>query len=119
VFLDDLRLADDENAGYFGVVFAAAQHINAKAGVSSMLNAIDRMHMSGATNAVPQFPNSGLVRLKSIIAPGGPLPISKSSWWAGVRDGRYPRPRKISPRVTVWLAEDIRLLLAKIEQEEV
>lgn len=65
-----------------------------------------------------KFPSTGLVRLKSIIAPGGPLPISKSSWWAGVKEGRYPKSRKISARVTAWRAEDILQLLEKIEQGE-
>ena len=70
-------------------------------------------------NVSAHFPASGLVRLKSIIAPGGPLPISKSSWWAGVKDGRYPKSRKISSRVTVWKAEEINELLAAIERGEI
>ena len=70
------------------------------------------------SNVSVHFPTTGLVRLKSIIAPGGPLPISRSSWWAGVKDGRYPKSRKISARVTAWRAEDILQLLEKIEQGE-
>ena len=35
------------------------------------------------------------------------LPISKSSFWAGVKSGRYPQPSKLGPRTTVWLAKDI------------
>ncbi|XIA63226.1 hypothetical protein ACFIOY_29025 [Bradyrhizobium sp. TZ2] len=31
-----------------------------------------------------QWPNGGFVRLNSILSPKGPLPISRSSWWAGV-----------------------------------
>lgn len=69
-------------------------------------------------NVSVHFPTTGLVRLKSIIAPGGPLPISRSSWYAGVKDGRYPKSRKISARVTAWRAEDILQLLEKIEQGE-
>jgi len=57
------------------------------------------------------FPKEGFVRLKSIIAPRGPIPIGKSTWWAGVKAGRYPRPIKIGPRVTVWRAADIRDLM--------
>lgn len=30
------------------------------------------------------------------------IPVSRSGWWAGVKDGRYPQPIKLSPRVTVW-----------------
>lgn len=56
-----------------------------------------------------------LLRLKQIIGtPGnpGPIPISKSSWWAGVRDGKFPQPVKLGPRTTVWREDDIEALLA-------
>ncbi len=56
------------------------------------------------------FPQSGLVRLKQIIAPWGPIPVSKSTWWAGVKDGRFPQPQKLGARVTVWRAEEIRAI---------
>lgn len=57
-----------------------------------------------------EFPRTGLVRLKDIIAPYGPIPVSKSTWWAGVKDGRFPKPVKLGSRVTAWRAEDIRAL---------
>lgn len=56
------------------------------------------------------FPQSGFVRLSQILAPTGPIPVSKSTWWAGVKDGRFPKPQKLGPRTTVWRAEDIRAL---------
>jgi prophage regulatory protein len=59
------------------------------------------------------LPETGLLRLKSIIAPDGPIPVSKSTWWAGVKDGRFPKPVKLGERITVWRAEDIRALLDK------
>jgi prophage regulatory protein len=39
------------------------------------------------------------------------IPISKSSWWEGIKTGRYPAPVKLSPRVTAWKAQDIRALV--------
>ena len=39
------------------------------------------------------------------------IPISESSWWAGVKSGRYPKPLKISERITVWRTEDIQALM--------
>jgi prophage regulatory protein len=63
------------------------------------------------TNAMP-LPQSGFVRLKHILAPVGPIPISKSTWWAGVKDGRFPKPLKLGARVTVWRAEEIHALIA-------
>lgn len=56
------------------------------------------------------FPRTGFVRLSQILAPAGPIPVSKSTWWAGVKDGRFPKPVKLGPRTTVWRAEDIRAL---------
>ena len=38
------------------------------------------------------LPDTGFVRLNSIIAPAGPIPVSKSTWWQGVKDGRFPKP---------------------------
>ncbi|WJH38902.1 AlpA family phage regulatory protein [Aliirhizobium terrae] len=66
----------------------------------------------------PAFPTTGYLRIKQILGPEGPLPISRSGFWAGVKDGRFPRPRKISARVTVWRAEDIYALLDRIEHGE-
>lgn len=57
------------------------------------------------------LPDKGFVRLPQILAV---IPIGKSSWWAGVRTGKYPAPAPagIFGRVTVWRAEDINRLLA-------
>ena len=57
------------------------------------------------------FPKTGFVRLSSIVAPHGPIPVGKSTWWAGVKDGRFPKPVKLGPRITAWRVEDIRALI--------
>jgi len=57
------------------------------------------------------LPATGFLRLRSIIAPHGPIPISKSTWWAGIKDGRFPKPLKLGSRITVWRVEDIRGLI--------
>lgn len=53
-----------------------------------------------------------LLRLSQILAPNGPFPVSKSTWWAGVKTGRFPKPIKLGPRTTVWRASDLLPLLA-------
>lgn len=55
-------------------------------------------------------PRTALLRLKDILAPDGPIPVSKSTWWAGVKTGRYPAPVKLGPRITAWRKEDIDAL---------
>jgi predicted DNA-binding transcriptional regulator AlpA len=59
---------------------------------------------------------NGLLRLWQIV--GDPkknlpplIPISKSSWWMGVKIGRFPQPIKLGPRTTCWRAEDIYALI--------
>lgn len=59
------------------------------------------------------LPETGLVRLSSILAPKGPIPVGKSTWWEGVKTGRFPRPVKLGPRVTAWRTEDIRMLIER------
>lgn len=59
------------------------------------------------------LPETGLLRLTSILAPRGPIPVGKSTWWDGVKSGRFPRPVKLGPRVTAWRVEDIRALMEK------
>ncbi len=56
----------------------------------------------------------GFLRLNQIIGPGGPIPVSKSTWWAGVKAGRFPKPVKLSQRITAWRIEDIFALIAEL-----
>lgn len=65
-----------------------------------------------------QLPETGFLRLPQIL--GNPaanppippvIPVSKSSWWAGIQKGRYPKPVKLGPRTTAWRVEDIRALI--------
>jgi hypothetical protein len=53
----------------------------------------------------------GLRRLKSIIKPHGPIPVSRSTWWAGVKSGRFPQPVFLGPRLPTWREEDVCKLI--------
>ncbi len=67
------------------------------------------------------LPETGYLRLPQIIGdrktnPPIPalIPISKSTWWAGVKSGRYPKPVKtLGLRITAWRVEDIRALIER------
>ena len=70
-----------------------------------------------------QLPETGFLRLPSIIGddkatPPIPalIPVRKSTWWAGVKSGRFPKPVKLGPRVTAWRVEDIRALIDQAGQ---
>ncbi|PXW52484.1 helix-turn-helix transcriptional regulator [Chelatococcus asaccharovorans] len=53
-----------------------------------------------------EMPRTGLVRLKQILAPTGPLPLSKSTFWAKVKTGEFPQPVRLGG-TTAWRAEEI------------
>lgn len=59
------------------------------------------------------LPTEGFVRLPSVIAVLG---ISKSSFLDGVKAGKYPAGKLLSPRCRVWPVAEIRALLASLEQ---
>lgn len=67
--------------------------------------------------SIPTLPNTGFVRLGQIVGDRnadppqpGVIPVGKSSWWAGIKSGRFPKPVKLGPRTTAWRAEDIRAI---------
>jgi predicted DNA-binding transcriptional regulator AlpA len=69
------------------------------------------------------LPETGYLRLPQIVRiPAtkkkpetvGVYPVSKSTWWAGVRAGRYPQPVKLGERITAWKVEDIRALIERV-----
>ena len=66
-----------------------------------------------------QLPETGFLRLPQIVGnpkatpPIPPLiPVSRSSWWAGCKSGKYPKPLKLGERTTVWRVEDVRALIS-------
>jgi hypothetical protein len=66
------------------------------------------------------LPETGFVRLPNIIgnAKADPpippiIPVSKSTWWAGVKSGRYPQSTKLGPKITAWRVEDLREFISR------
>ena len=58
-----------------------------------------------------EFPVIGFLRLPQILEI---IPVSKSAWWQGCKDGRFPKPVKLGPKTTAWKAEDIATLIERI-----
>jgi predicted DNA-binding transcriptional regulator AlpA len=49
-----------------------------------------------------------LIRLREVLEI---IPVGRSSWWLGVRQGRYPKPIKLGPRTTCWRESEVRRLV--------
>ena len=81
---------------------------------------LDRLQ-SNKAGKMHKLPETGYVRLPQII--GNPrakppippvIPVSKSTWWAGVKSGRYPQPvRGLGKRITAWRVADLRTLIER------
>jgi predicted DNA-binding transcriptional regulator AlpA len=65
--------------------------------------------------ASASLPETGFLRLPQII--GNPkatppipalIPVSKTTWWQGVKTGKFPKAVKLGERTTAWRIEDIR-----------
>ncbi len=70
-------------------------------------------------NTLESLPATGFIRLKIIVGDRrtgvlGVLPVGTTTWWNGVRSGRFPQPVKLGPRITAWRVEDIRDLLERL-----
>ena len=72
-----------------------------------------------------QLPETGYVRLHQIIGdrkavPPIPavIPVGKSTWWDGVKTGRFPKPIKLGPRITAWRVQDILALVESYAPEQ-
>ncbi|CAA9889804.1 AlpA family transcriptional regulator (modular protein) [Candidatus Methylobacter favarea] len=72
-----------------------------------------------------QLPQTSYIRLPQIVGnpkAEPPIPaiilVGKSTWWQGVKDGRFPKPVKLGPITTACRVEDIRALSENISQGE-
>jgi prophage regulatory protein len=49
-----------------------------------------------------------LLRLQQVLEL---VPLARSTWWAGVRAGRFPAPVRLGPRLVAWRYRDIQHIL--------
>jgi len=58
------------------------------------------------------LPDGGFSRLPTILKL---IPVGKSTWWEGIKDGRFPKGVKLGKNITAWKNEDIRKLLESFQ----
>jgi len=72
-------------------------------------------------SAIPGLPEGGFLRVSQIVnvpakndkpARIGLIPVSRATWFAGVKSGRYPAPTKVlGPHITAWSVASIRAFI--------
>jgi len=60
-----------------------------------------------------ELPSSGLIRLGTVLEV---IHVSKSLWYKGVKDGRFPQPVHLGPRTSVWRVSDIMSFIEKARE---
>ena len=65
---------------------------------------------SRSTPSFDKLPATGYIRQSQLIP--APIPFSSSTLWRRVKAGTFPKPVKLSERVTAWRVEDVREWLA-------
>jgi len=65
------------------------------------------------------LPAEGYVRVHHIIGCSKRglkpvIPVSRATWWAGVKSGKFPKGILLSPAIRVWSVESIRELMAEM-----
>lgn len=54
-----------------------------------------------------------LLRLPQVLER---FPVGKTTWWCGVRDGKFPRPVRLGPRSVAWRASAIQALIEELSE---
>lgn len=63
------------------------------------------------THTNKQLPEIGFLKLAEVL---GLIPLGRTSWLNGVKDGLYPKPVKLGARSVAWKVEDIRALVERL-----
>ena len=77
---------------------------------------VNQQEQLSVKNTLPDS-DDALVRLSQIVGDKKSgiwppiIPVSKSTWWAGVANGRFPKPIKLAERTTCWRVGSIRTLI--------
>lgn len=80
------------------------------------LNRYQRRALAAGGEPPASLPDTGFLRIKQILKF---IPVSKATFWNGVRSGRFPKPipKRPGERATFWRVEDIRALIADMGSE--
>lgn len=60
------------------------------------------------------IPETGFLRVADVLQF---IPVSRSTWWFWVANGKAPAPIKLGPRVTVWKAEEISAFIELLSKK--
>ena len=63
------------------------------------------------SNDLSNLPDNAIIRLPDVLRL---YPVSKSTWWEGVKDGKYPKPIRLGERARGWRLGDVLALTKEV-----
>lgn len=66
-------------------------------------------------NVAASLPEVGFLRLSDVLKI---IPVAKTAWYQGVKEGRFPAPVKLTKRASGYRVGDIRALIARLDAGE-
>lgn len=79
-----------------------------RAANSQTTSTVSRRSKSPEATAQHPAEDDVLLRIDQVLAM---VPIGRSTWWAGIRAGKFPEPVKLGYRTSAWRRSDIRRLI--------
>lgn len=67
--------------------------------------------MNAIATTTPPAPPEKLLRLNTVLSR---VPIGRSAWYQGIKDGKFPPPVKLGPKTSAWREADINKLIADL-----
>jgi predicted DNA-binding transcriptional regulator AlpA len=57
--------------------------------------------------------SDALVRIGRIVGPNGLIPVSRTSFYQGIRDGIYPKAVRLGKRTSVWRMSELMRVIER------
>ena len=65
----------------------------------------ERGGLHSRAGSIDDLPNTGYVRERTVLRH---IPFGRSTLWSKAKKGEFPKPVKLSARITAWRAEDVK-----------
>ena len=63
-------------------------------------------------SSIPILPQTGFLRLRQVLEL---IPVSRTAWFVGVKEGRFPAPVKLGKRTAAYRSTDILALIERLD----
>ena len=83
--------------------------------LESMIHLHEKFNLQGRYMNIRENSNHRLLRLQDVLSA---FPVSRSSWYEGIKLGLYPSPARLGRRTVAWKKSDIELVISTLNPQE-